>query len=131
MGRRLFLAGAGLAAVALTVVLFADLLDANTVYYLEPREAVAQRDDLADSSFRLGGVVVADSVTDGGDELTFTVTDYAEEIVVRTSATPPELFAEGVPVIVDGLFVGDEFHADEVILRHEEEYDVPEDAELP
>ncbi len=127
MGRRWFFAGAAAITVVLVVVLFANLLDANTVYYLEPREALDQRADLPDGeSFRLGGLVVADTIEVTDDTVRFTVTDYAAEIAVVTSATPPELFDAGIPVILEGAFAGDVFEADEIILRHEEEYDTPE-----
>ncbi|MEX1287704.1 MAG: cytochrome c maturation protein CcmE [Acidimicrobiia bacterium] len=130
MDRRWFLAVSGTIAGVLGVLLFANLLGANTVYYLEPREALAQRADLPDGeSFRLGGVVVEGSVTTAGDDITFTITDFAEEITVRTDATPPELFTEGVPVILDGSFSGDAFVAEEILLRHEENYETPEDGE--
>ena len=127
MGRRWFFAGAAAVTVVLVVVLFANLLNANTVYYLEPREALDQRSDLPDGeSFRLGGVVVAGSIDVVDDTVRFTVTDYASDIPVVTSATPPELFDAGIPVILEGAFSGDVFEADEIILRHEEEYDAPE-----
>lgn len=130
MGRRWFLGISGTAAVVLAVLLFANLLGANTVYYLEPREAMAQRETLPDGeNFRLGGMVVAGTVGTDGDMITFMVTDFAEDILVHTDATPPELFAEEVPVILDGSFSGDVFVAEEIILRHEEQYSEPEDAE--
>lgn len=129
MGRRWFFAGAATLTVALAVLLFSNLLDANTVYYLEPREAMAQRADLPDGeSFRLGGMVVADSIEVVDDVVHFTVTDYAVDIPVVTTATPPELFDGGIPVILDGAFDGDTFAADEIILRHEEEYRSPEES---
>jgi cytochrome c-type biogenesis protein CcmE len=127
MGRRWFFAGSAAITVVLIVVLFANLLDANTVYYLEPREALDQRADLPDGeSFRLGGLVVAGTIEVADDAVRFLITDYAAEIPVVTSATPPELFDAGIPVILEGAFSGDVFRADEIILRHEEEYDTPE-----
>ncbi len=127
MGRRWFLVGASVVAVALVAVLMGQLLGSNTVYYLEPREALDQRGTLPDGeSFRLGGVVVEGSLTSAEGTTTFAVTDYADEIVVETTSTPPELFDEGIPVLLDGAFDGDVFVADEVILRHEEEYETPE-----
>lgn len=127
MGRRWFLVGASVVAVALVAVLMSQLLDSNTVYYLEPREALDQRDTLPDGeSFRLGGMVVEGSLTSAAGTTTFSVTDYAAEIPIETTATPPELFDEGIPVLLDGSFAGDVFVADEVILRHEEEYETPE-----
>lgn len=128
MGRRWFLVAAGTVTAALVTVLAWNLLASNTVYYLEPREALADRERLTDGvTFRLGGVIVADTIATDGDELTFTVTDFAEEIPVITTATPPELFSETMPVILEGAFLGDRFVAEEIILRHDEVYRAPDD----
>ncbi len=127
-GRRLFVVGAVLAIVALAAVLLNQLLAENSVLYLEPREALDQRDELPDGeAFRLGGWIVPGSLSDGGGTLTFEVTDFAEVIPVRTGATPPQLFGEDIPVLLDGAFEGDTFVATGIILRHEENYQPPED----
>jgi cytochrome c-type biogenesis protein CcmE len=127
MGNRWFLAGAGTVAVGLIGVLLWSLLDANTVYYLEPREALADRERLTDgTSFRLGGVIVPGSIEADGDNLRFVVTDFAAEIEVSTKARTPELFGEEIPVILEGAFLRDRFVADAIILRHEEEYRAPD-----
>lgn len=130
MGRRWFLVLAGTLSAALVVVLAWNLLGANTVYYMEPREALADRERLTDGvMFRLGGVIVPDTIVSDGDELTFTVTDFADEIPVITTATPPELFSETMPVILEGSFLGERFVAEEIILRHDEVYQAPDDVD--
>lgn len=127
-GRRLFVGAAVLAIVALAGVLLTQLLAENAVLYLEPREALAQRADLPDGEeFRLGGWIVPDSLVESNGQLTFEVTDFAEVITVRTGATPPQLFGEDIPVLLDGAFDGDTYVATGIILRHEEEYQPPED----
>lgn len=126
-GRAAFLILSAAAALGLLTVLFSQLLADNAVLYLEPREALAQQDDLPDGEeFRLGGWILPDSVVTEGDSLRFEVTDFAETIPVVTSATPPQLFGEDIPVLLDGTFDDGTFVASTIILRHEEEY-IPED----
>ncbi|NND84544.1 MAG: cytochrome c maturation protein CcmE [Acidimicrobiia bacterium] len=125
-GRATFLILSVVAALALLGVLFSQLLADNAVLYLEPREALDQRAELPDGEeFRLGGWIVPGSVVTEGDDLRFEVTDFAETITVETSATPPQLFGEDIPVLLDGTFSDGTFVASTIILRHEEEY-IPE-----
>ena len=126
-GRAAFLIASVIGALVLLGVLFSQLLADNAVLYLEPREALDQRAELPDGEeFRLGGWIVPGSVVAEGDDLRFEVTDFAETIPVATSATPPQLFGEDIPVLLDGTFDGGTFVASTIILRHEEEY-IPED----
>ncbi len=103
------------------------LLD-NTVYYLFPDEAIERRADFSDGQrFRLGGLVAVGSISESDSgELRFEVTDGADSIEVRTTRTPPQLFQEDVSVLVEGFWEEDHFRADEVIIRHDENYDAPE-----
>lgn len=100
----------------------------NRVYYLFPDEAIARRAEFPDGQrFRLGGVVAPGSVSESETgELLFAVTDGGTKIDVRTTRTPPQLFREDVSVLVEGFWEGDHFRADEVIIRHDENYEAPE-----
>lgn len=126
-GRAAFLLASIAGALVLLGILFSQLLAENAVLYLEPREALAQRGELPDGEeFRLGGWIVPDSIVVEDDRLRFTVTDFAETILVETVATPPQLFGEDIPVLLDGAFEGERFVATSIILRHEEEYQPPD-----
>jgi cytochrome c-type biogenesis protein CcmE len=126
-GRAAFLIVSVVAALGLLGVLFSQLLADNAVLYLEPREALAQRGELPDGEeFRLGGWIVPGSLVEDGNDLRFEVTDFAETIPVATTAIPPQLFGEDIPVLLDGTFSDGTFVATSIILRHEEEY-IPED----
>lgn len=127
-GRKLFIGSAVALIVVLAGVLLTQLLSENAVLYLEPREALAQRSELPDGTeFRLGGWIVPGSLVESDGLLAFVVTDFAEEIPVRTGATPPQLFGEDIPVLLDGAFQDGVYEATGIILRHEETYQPPED----
>ena len=103
-------------------------LTANTVFYLFPDEAVAQRADFEDGRvFRLGGNVLPDSV-ESGTETTFSVGDRGTVITVVTDRTPPQLFDDDVPVLLEGYWDGDRFRATQIIIRHDEQYTPPEES---
>lgn len=129
-GQRLFVAGSAVAVLAIFGFVLWNGLGENSVYYLEPSEAVDRRAEFADGEpLRLGGLVVVGSLEDTTDGIRFAVWDGAATITVETSSTPPPLFQEDVGVILDGTWSGDVFVADQLILRHDEDYAVPEDYE--
>lgn len=111
-----------LAVVVLGVVVFKGLNDASMFYY-NVDEAVARRPELADQRFRMQGNVIDGSIhkTDGGVEFTIAYGDA--EVPVVNRGNPPELFSSEIPVIIEGSFVGDVFHSDEIIIRHDSSYD--------
>ncbi len=101
-------------------------LTSNTVYYLFPDEVLAQQSNFLDGRvFRLGGRVVAGSVEATG-ETTFKVSDGGATVSVVTNRTPPQLFGDDVPVLLEGSWEGDTFRATQIIIRHDEQYVAPD-----
>lgn len=116
----------GLAAVVIAVTAFS--IGDNLTYYLYPTEAIERRADFADGTrFRLAGLVVPGTLQGSAGNLSFRVTDGGEEIEVRHTGAVPPLFQEGVPVLVEGAWDGGLFVSDSAVIRHEENYEVPEE----
>jgi cytochrome c-type biogenesis protein CcmE len=67
--------------------------------------------------------------TDAGVE--FTVFDGAHEVHIVHVGAPPELFREGVGAIVEGSWDGEVFRSDELVVKHDEQYQAPEDEGHP
>lgn len=125
--RRFVLFGIG-GVIALVVAITIFGLNENLTYYLYPTEAVDQRSDFPDGErFRLAGIVVAGSLEDQADEIRFVVSDGGASIPVSLTSTPPPLFAEEVPVLLEGSWQGDRFVSDNALIRHDENYEVPEE----
>ena len=125
--RRFVLLGLG-GVVALVVAITVMGLSSNLTYYLYPTEAVDQRADFPDGErFRLAGLVVEGSLEEVDDALHFEVTDGGATIPVVLTNTPPPLFAENLPVLVEGAWAADIFEADTAIIRHDENYEIPEE----
>lgn len=127
MRNRLFLVTAGL-GILVAVVFLVRSAGGSLEYYLYTSEAVARRADFPDGTpFRLAGIVEVGSVSEGPDGLSFVVEDGAAAVDVLLVDTPPQLFAEDVPVLLVGSWQGDRFVADQALIRHEENYEAPEE----
>ena len=125
--RRFVLLGVG-GVIALVVALTALGLNDNLTYYLYPTEAVDQRADFPDGErFRLAGMVVDGTLTVSGDDLAFEVTDGGASIPVLLVNTPPPLFDESVPVLLEGSWDDETFHAESALIRHSENYEIPDE----
>jgi cytochrome c-type biogenesis protein CcmE len=95
-----------------------------TTYFYNADEAVARRAELADDRFRLQGTVVPGSVRQTDDEVDFEVEFACASIGVRHQGDPPELFADGIPVVLEGGYAAgtDTFASDRILVRHTSEY---------
>jgi cytochrome c-type biogenesis protein CcmE len=103
----------------------------NLSYYFSPSDVLAGKAPTG-RSFRLGGMVVNDSVKREPGSLTvaFTVTDLANAVPVRYTGVLPDLFSEGKGVVVRGqMGDGGLFVAREVLAKHDENYMPPEVAD--
>jgi cytochrome c-type biogenesis protein CcmE len=118
--RRLWLAGMVVVG-ALGFLVFQGLGNA-TLYFRTADEAVAQRAQLGDRRFRIEGDVVAGSVNQVGNDVSFTLTSKNVEVPVRHKGDPPELFRPGIPVVLEGHFQGDYFASDRILVKHSETY---------
>jgi cytochrome c-type biogenesis protein CcmE len=124
--RFVYLGIGGVIAVVLALTLSG--LDDNLTYYLYPTEAVDQRSDFPDGErFRLAGTVVAGTVVEEDDSTSFQLTDGGADIPVRLAGPKPSLFAEEVPLLLEGAWSGEVYAADSALIRHDENYEVPEE----
>ena len=125
--RQFVLLGLGGVVALVVAMTFAGLND-NLTYYLYPTEAIDQRGDFPDGTrFRLAGLVVPDSLKESGNTLRFEVTDGGETIDVILEGTPPSLFDDAIPVLVEGAWDEGVFVADKALIRHDENYETPEE----
>jgi cytochrome c-type biogenesis protein CcmE len=133
---RLILAGAILvAATALGVVAFSGI-DDNLVYYWTPGELVARGESAVGPTIRLGGMVQPGSIQwdQGKSSLTFRVADgkeaTAQSVLVRSEQIPPQMFREGIGVVVEGPFdKAGVFKTQRLMVNHSNEYRPPKEGE--
>ncbi len=123
-GSRKLLAVAGLAVliVVLGGIIFKGLSDASMFYY-NVDEAVAKKSQLTEKRFRMQGNVVEGSIEKTSDGVDFLIAFGDAEVPVTHKGAPPELFSPKIPVVLEGEFAGDQFRSDEIIIRHDNQYD--------
>lgn len=109
--------------VGIGIVVFQGLGNA-TLYFRNADEAVADHDALGTRRFRLQGLVTdAPRQVDGTVE--FTVAFNAVSVPVVHRGDPPELFRQGLPVVLEGHFGegSDVFQSDRILVKHTSEYE--------
>jgi cytochrome c-type biogenesis protein CcmE len=119
-----------LAAVAVASVLVVKALRSNITYFYSPSQVVAGEAP-ADQLFRIGGMVVRDSLQRDPDSVRvrFLVTDNAEQFEVVYDGILPDLFSEGQGAVARGRLENGVFVAEEVLAKHDESYMPPEVAD--
>ena len=133
-GRPLAAVTAVLIAGGALVWISAGNLGENLVYYWSPTELNGAGDKAAGATVRLGGLVQPGSVDWDPDSqrLSFRISDGTEEVRVVSNGSPPQMFREGIGVVVEGQLQGaDVFHTDRVMVKHSNEYRAPDDAQMP
>ena len=99
---------------------------------MTPSELLAKGKEAVGNPVRLGGVVVAGSVAHYDGLISFTVSDDHQEVAVVTTKAPPQLFQEGIGVVVEGALRPDgKFEAERLMVKHGNEYKPPKEGELP
>lgn len=121
-GRRLPLVAVAVLLVAGGGFLVSRALTDATLFFLNADEAVAQRDSLGSDRFRLQGSVVPGSAEATSDGVSFVVTYNGVEVDVRHQGDPPELFSDGIPVVLEGHWEGVTFSSDRMLVKHDETY---------
>jgi cytochrome c-type biogenesis protein CcmE len=102
------------------------------VYYLTPTELLERGDAAIGETVRLGGQVEAGSVSGPATDLVFVITDGDSCITVHSSVAPTRSFREGSGAVVEGALGADGvFTATQVIVKHDENYEVPEPGTQP
>ena len=109
-------------------------LDENIVYFVTPTELHAKGADAYDAPVRLGGQVLPGSVTWNAEalDLRFRMTDGSREVEVHSSGAPPQMFRDGIGVIVEGRMTSaGVFESDNLMVKHSNEYRAPPEGHAP
>jgi cytochrome c-type biogenesis protein CcmE len=109
-------------------------LDRNVVFFLTPKELLARGTTAFDVPVRLGGQVAPGTVQWNADllDLRFAVTDGNDTIPVRSKGAPPQMFRDGMGVVVEGRYRRDGlFESTNLMVKHSNEYRAPKEGEAP
>jgi len=119
----------GLALVGLIYVALGSM-GKNLVYYWTPSEVLAAGDKAIGANVRMGGMVVAKSIhfDKKSMQLTFQVSDGPETVTVHGTGMPPQMFREGIGVVVEGTLTDSGvFESDRLLVKHDNQYKAPKD----
>ena len=112
--------------VILTVYLIFKSLEENVLYFLSPSEIKSSNINL-EKKMRIGGMVKENSIKIDNNIISFTITDYENEIEVSYSGLVPNLFQEKKGVVAEGFLKNRNFfEASKILAKHDENYMPPE-----
>ncbi len=130
--KRWFAVGAiAVAAIAFGIITVGGIGE-NLVYYWDPSQLVAAGDKAYGATIRLGGQVKEGSIvyTNQSSELVFDVTDSIQTVRVRSKGVPPQMFREGIGVVVEGTMTKEGyFDCSRLMVSHGNEYEAPAEGE--
>jgi cytochrome c-type biogenesis protein CcmE len=99
------------------------ILQKNVVLFEPVSKAVAAREEQGDRPLKMSGLVVPGSIhTSEDDDVRFVLTEGGETAPVRFSGSPPDLFADCAPVVVQGSWNGTTFVSDQLLIKHGSDY---------
>lgn len=127
---RWFAIGAVVVAAGALFAITAGGIGENLIYYWGPSELRAAGPKAVGAAIRLGGQVVPGSVARSSSSslLEFDVTDQKSSVHVRTSAVPPQMFREGIGVVLEGTMTdAGYFESNRLMVSHSNEYRAPSD----
>ncbi|MGQ0504197.1 MAG: cytochrome c maturation protein CcmE [Myxococcaceae bacterium] len=125
------------AAGGLALIAFGKMGD-NLVYYWKPGEMLSKGELAYDATIRLGGVVREGSIhwDEGHTQLDFMVADDKTKdspaVKVHCTEVPPQMFREGIGVVVEGTFDKSKvFTSNRLMVNHSNEYRPPKPGDDP
>jgi cytochrome c-type biogenesis protein CcmE len=99
----------------------------NIVFFVTPTDISKNPSLKTRKNLRLGGQVLAGSLSKQGMTVRFQVTDGTHTVSVIYEGVPPDLFKENQGVVALGFFKGDNlFQARQILAKHDERY-MPKD----
>lgn len=121
-----------IAAVAILVsagFMIYQALNTSLVYFILPNEYAKDPNNYQNKRLRLGGLVESGTVDFNSDDLKlyFQISDSINSYPVSYTGAPPELFKENTGVVVEGRFQEGVFVSDNLLIKHTEVYEAPED----
>jgi cytochrome c-type biogenesis protein CcmE len=123
-------------ALAVAAIAFAVItgsgINRNLVYYWTPTDLHANGDKAYGATIRLGGQVVPGTVhyATGAAGLDFDVTDRKSIVHVKAHGIPPQMFREGIGVVVEGTMTrAGYFTSDRLMVSHNNEYRTPKEGQ--
>ena len=104
----------------------------NLVYYWNTTELIEHGDKAIGADIRLGGVVKEGTLKwdETKNELEFEIGDGTTYVKVFAKGAPPQMFREGIGVLVEGTMVSEGyFESNRLMVKHSNEYKAPQEGQ--
>ncbi|MCU0241170.1 MAG: cytochrome c maturation protein CcmE [Vicinamibacteria bacterium] len=127
--------GLAIAAIAIAVTVYLGItiggMGRNIIYYYGPQQLKAAGRKAVGAQIRLGGQVAPGSIVKrGGAALEFDVVDRRAKVHVVATGVPPQMFREGIGVVVEGTLTEQGyFRGNRLLVSHGNAYRAPDDHE--
>jgi cytochrome c-type biogenesis protein CcmE len=125
--RRFVVLALAVAALAFLAIAAGGISD-NLVYYWTPTDLRAAGNQAYGATIRLGGMVKAGSIrhAPGTTGVEFDVNDAGAVVHVKSSGVPPQMFRDGIGVVVEGTMTrGGSFESHRLMVSHNNKYQAP------
>jgi cytochrome c-type biogenesis protein CcmE len=125
--RRFVFIALGVAALAFVAIAAGGIND-NLVYYWTPTDLRVSGNKAYGATIRLGGMVKAGSIhhAAGTTGVEFDVKDANAVVHVKSSGVPPQMFRDGIGVVVEGTMTrSGSFESHRLMVSHSNEYKAP------
>ena len=118
-------------SLILTTYIIFKALEENVVYFKSPSEVKNISELEIKKKIRIGNKIKNNSIKSYSDYISFTITDFKNEINVTYSGSIPNLFSEGKGVVAEGILKDRNFFlATKILAKHDENYMPPNDNNL-
>ncbi len=134
--KRLAAVAALLAAGGVLAFLAMGGIEDNLVYFWDVEQLLEEGEKAHGATVRLGGMVQKGTFDWNAEtlDLKFRIgmaPEGGDSVVVKSKGAPPQMFREGIGVVVEGYYDGEVFNAARVIVKHSNEYKAPVEGERP
>ena len=94
----------------------------NSVYFFSPTD-LKIINEIPNGLIRVGGMIKTKSLSKKGNQYSFIVTDFKNEIMINYTGIKPNLFEEGQGAVVEGkLNTRANLVATKILAKHDENY---------
>ena len=126
--QRMLAVGLSFSGLIIAAILTFKAFEENMMFFITITDVVENNKAPIDREFRVGGLVVNESIKreKGSLTMSFIMTDNKNQLTVNYTGVLPDLFREGQGVVAIGRLNQNVFIADTILAKHDENYMPPE-----
>ncbi len=119
--KRIILIFVLLAFITTGIIITTNQFKDNIIFFYSPTELLTKKISPG-QIIRVGGLVKEGSVKHQGQDLSFVITDYENEISIQYKGMLPNMFKESQGMVAKGKIVNNILIAQELLTKHDENY---------